>query len=43
VTAGQLRYRERQATTKTKQTSKQTVRRRVSTTNKKRNAEMKNI
>jgi small subunit ribosomal protein S2 len=43
VTAGQLRYRERQATTKTKQTSKQTVRRRVSTTNKKRNVETKKI
>ena len=43
ITAGQLRHRERQATKKTKQKSKQTVRRRVSVTNKKRNPDSKKI
>jgi hypothetical protein len=43
ITTGQLGYRERQATKKTKQKSKQTSRRRVSVTNKKRNSEIKKI
>jgi small subunit ribosomal protein S2 len=41
VQTGQLRYREREAAKKTKQKTKQVIRRRISTTSKKRNPGMK--
>lgn len=43
ITAGQLQYREHQAAQKTKQKTKQAVRRRVSTASKKRNPEIKKV